>query len=159
MNWKFNGKNNLPLKIAMAMAALGGAVFAGYLLIHSFYYESTDNAFVTGVIVPISPEIRGRVVGVMVNDNQYVPEGTPLIEISRDDYFNGLSEKEESISRLTAEKLELQAAVEEKNKALQQARANLNAAASEEDLAGKELKRYETTDHSNKPYRKANMTG
>jgi membrane fusion protein (multidrug efflux system) len=78
-----------------------------------------------------------------VHDNQYVQEGTPLLEISRDDYVNGLTEKKENMSRLAAEKLELQAAIEEKNKALLQARANLTAAVSEEDLAGKELKRYE----------------
>jgi membrane fusion protein (multidrug efflux system) len=142
MRWKFNA-NSFLFKIVISLAVLVGALYAGFLLVNSFYYESTDNAYVSGVIVPISAEVRGRVVSVSVNDNQFVKEGTPLLEIFRDDYVNGLTERKESISRLIAEKLELRAAMEEKNKALLQVRANLNAAVSEEDLAGKELKRYE----------------
>lgn len=141
MRWKYNG-NSLIFRVAISLVVLGGALYAGFLLINSLYYESTDNAYVSGVIVPVSAEVRGRVTGVFVNDNQFVKEGTPLLEVFRDDYVNGLSEKKESISVLMAEKLELQATMEEKNKALLQAQANLNAVASQEDLAGKELKRY-----------------
>ncbi|MCX5829383.1 MAG: HlyD family secretion protein [Deltaproteobacteria bacterium] len=142
MRWKFN-RNSLIFKVAISLSVLGGALYAGFLLINSLYYESTDNAYVSGVVVPVSAEVKGRVVSVFVNDNQLVNEGMPLLEIFRDDYVNGLTEKKEGVSRLTAEKLELQAAIEEKNKALLQVRANLAAAVSEEDLAGKELKRYE----------------
>jgi membrane fusion protein (multidrug efflux system) len=141
MRWKFNG-NSLLFKIAISLVVLGGTLYAGYFLINSFNYESTDDAYVSGVIVPISAEVRGRVVSLFVNDNQFVKEGTSLFEIFRDDYVNGLEEKKESIFRLTAENLELRAAIEEKNKALLRARANLTASVSEEDLAGKELKRY-----------------
>jgi membrane fusion protein (multidrug efflux system) len=142
MRWKFDG-NNLIFKITISLAVLGGALFAGFLLINSFYSESTDDAYVSGVIVPVSAEVRGRVTSVSITDNQFVKEGTPLLEIFRDDYVNGFAERKESISGLMAGKLELLATLEEKNKALLHVRANLNATVSEEDLADKELKRYE----------------
>ncbi len=130
----------------MAVAALLtiAIVYGLYLFIDSFNYESTDNAYVTGVIVPVSSEVKGKVVAVFVTDNQYVREGTPLLEVFRDDYVNNLSEHREGLAMLQAERIQLQAGIEQKKKALVQARANLNATISEEELAGKELKRYET---------------
>ncbi len=140
MRWSFNGKN-MPFKILISLAVLGVIAYAAYLFINSFYYESTDDAYISGMIVPVSPEVRGQVVTVSVTDNQFVQKGTPLIEIFQDDYANSLTEKNGNISILTAEKLELHESMEEKNKTLLQARANLNAAVSEEEFAEKELKR------------------
>ena len=142
IQWKFK-VNNLLLKGLVAVVVLAGIIYGGILLINSFYYESTDDAYVAGVIVPVSSEVKGRVTKVFINDNQFVVAGTPLLEIFRDDYLHSLNEKKETVSRLAAEKAELDASLEEKSKALLQARANLNASVSEENLAGKELKRYE----------------
>jgi len=142
IRWKFKG-NRLLLKGLILLVVLAGIIYGGILLVNSFYYESTDDAYVAGVIVPVSSEVKGRVTKVFIEDNQFVTAGTPLLEIFRDDYIHGLDERKDTISRLAAEKAELDASLEEKNKALLQARANLNASVSEENLAGKELKRYE----------------
>lgn len=125
------------------MAFVAATVCCGFFLIYALRHERTDNAYVAGTIVPVSSEIKGKVVAVLVNDNQYVKEGAPLLEIFRGDYVNDLSAKNETILRLQAEKLELQASIDEKAKTLLQARAGLKAANSEEELAAKESKRYE----------------
>jgi len=142
ITWKFKG-NSLLLKGLISVVVLAGIIYGAMLLINSFYYESTDDAYVAGVVVPVSSEVKGRVTKVFIDDNQFVAAETPLLEIFRDDYLYVLNEKKETISKLAAENAELDASLEEKNKALLQARANLNAAVSEENLADKELKRYE----------------
>jgi membrane fusion protein, multidrug efflux system len=109
---------------------------------HSLSHESTDNAYVAGVIVPVAPEIRGRVTKVYINDNQYVKAGTKLLEIFPDDYADAVKERRETAAALSAEATELRAAVAQRKKGLAQAEANLKAAIADEGLAEKELKRY-----------------
>jgi membrane fusion protein (multidrug efflux system) len=126
--------------IVIAVAVIYGIVY----FIHSLSYESTDDAYVAGTVVPIAAEVRGKVINVYIDDNQYVDAGKPLLEIYQQDYLDLVKEKKDSISRLTSEKNEHAATIEEKEKTLTKARANLDVAISEEDLAQKEVQRYES---------------
>ena len=127
-----------------AVAATTAAVIYGLIFfIHSLSHESTDDAYVSGTIVPIAAEIKGKVTNVFVSDNQYVEEGKPLLEIYQQDYLNHFSESSHNLSRLNSEESELRAVIVEKEKGLIRARANLDVAINEEDLALKELQRYE----------------
>jgi membrane fusion protein, multidrug efflux system len=49
-------------------------------------HESTDDAYVTGNIHPISSRITGTVIQVNVNDNQEVQQGQLLVELDPKDY-------------------------------------------------------------------------
>jgi membrane fusion protein (multidrug efflux system) len=124
----------------IAAAVIYGIVY----FIHSLSHESTDDAYVAGTVVPIAAEVKGRVVKVYIDDNQYVDAGKPLLEIYRQDYLDLVKEKKETISRLTSEENEHAATIEEKEKTLTKARANLDVAISEEDLAKTEVQRYES---------------
>ena len=123
----------------IAVAVAYGIVY----FIHSLSHESTDDAFVSGTVVPIAAEVKGRVISVYIDDNQYVEAGKPLLEIYRQDYQDLVKEKKDTISRLISEKSELAATIAEKEKTLVKARANSDVAISEEDLAQKEVQRYE----------------
>ncbi len=128
-----------------AVTLIAAAVVYGIVyFIHSLSHESTDDAYVSGTIVPIAAEVKGRVVKVYIDDNQYIDAGKPLLEIYRQDYLDLVKEKKEAIYRLTSEENEHAAAIEEKEKTLTKARANLDVAISEEDLAQKEVQRYES---------------
>jgi membrane fusion protein, multidrug efflux system len=48
--------------------------------------ESTDDATVDGHIVPISARISGRILQVLVDDNQHVKEGQTIIKLDPSDY-------------------------------------------------------------------------
>jgi membrane fusion protein (multidrug efflux system) len=124
----------------IAAAVIYGIVY----FIHSLSHESTDDAYVAGTVVPIAAEVRGKVINVYIDDNQYVNAGKPLLEIYRQDYLDLVKEKKDSISRLTSEENEIAATIAEKEKTLTKARANLEVAISEEDLAQKEVQRYES---------------
>jgi membrane fusion protein (multidrug efflux system) len=126
-----------------AVAVVGGLIYGAFYFVHSLSHESTDDAYVTGVVVPVAAEIKGRVVNVYVRDNQYVPAGGPLLDIFPQDYADALRERSQAVSTLTAEKRELEASLTQRQKALAQTRANLAAASAEESLAEKELKRYD----------------
>ena len=130
-------------RILVIALVLAGCVYAAVAIVQSLSSETTDDAYVTGTVVPIAAEVRGRIVKVYIKDNQQVAAGDPLVEIFRDDYANTLQERREGISRLEAEYRELRASVDQKRKALGQARANLSAAKAEEALARNEVKRYE----------------
>jgi membrane fusion protein (multidrug efflux system) len=49
-------------------------------------YEDTDDAQIDGHLNSISARVSGHVLKLLVEDNQYVPMGTPLIEIDPKDY-------------------------------------------------------------------------
>lgn len=49
-------------------------------------YESTDDAQVDGHLNPVSARISGHVEKLLVNDNQYVHAGQPLVQIDPKDY-------------------------------------------------------------------------
>jgi membrane fusion protein (multidrug efflux system) len=116
------------------VAVISAAVIYGVIyLIHSLSHESTDDAYVAGTIVPIAAEVKGKVINVYIDDNQYVEAGMPLLEINRQDYLDLAKEKKDTISRLTSEENELAATIAEKEKTLTKARNNLDVAVSEED--------------------------
>ena len=62
---------------AYAVLVLGGLVF----LANSAAYQSTDDAFIDGHIVPISAKIAGRVQNVYVTDNQDVEKSATVVEL------------------------------------------------------------------------------
>ena len=60
---------------------------AGFFLWRYFAsYEDTDDAQIDGHMNSISPRVSGHVLKLLVEDNQYVPAGTPLVEIDPKDY-------------------------------------------------------------------------
>ena len=124
----------------IAAAVIYGIVY----FIHSLSHERTDDAYVAGTVVPIAAEVKGKVINVYIDDNQYVDAGKPLLEIYQQDYLDLAKEKKDAISRLTSEENELTATIAEKEKTYARARANLDVAISEEDLAQKEVQRYES---------------
>ncbi|MGC2210889.1 MAG: HlyD family secretion protein [Candidatus Korobacteraceae bacterium] len=70
----------LPLGLIILLAA-------GYFLWRYLSsYESTDDAQVDVHLSPVSARISGYVIKVLVGDNQYVEQGTELVEIDPKDY-------------------------------------------------------------------------
>src|SRR4051794_5822420 len=49
-------------------------------------YESTDDAQIDGHINSVSARVSGHVIKLNVQDNQYVPAGTVLVEVDPADY-------------------------------------------------------------------------
>lgn len=81
---KFSKKSILVIT-GIAIAALAGTI--GYRWwIYNKTHESTDDAYVTTYIHPISSHIAGTVAQVNVDDNQEVKQGQTLVELDPKDY-------------------------------------------------------------------------
>src|SRR5580658_9884440 len=73
-------------KFAIFGALLVLAAIGAYLWVHSLNRVSTDDAQVDGHIIPISPKIYGKVLEVLIDDNQEVKKGQVLVRIDPRDY-------------------------------------------------------------------------
>ena len=105
-------KGSSWLKIAAAIVVALALIVACVLYwLDARHYESTDDAFVDGHVSQISAQISGRVIRLLVQDNQDVEAGQPLVDIDPRD---------------TQVKLDQTRAQREQYQAqLEQARANL----------------------------------
>ena len=54
-------------------------------------YESTDNAFIEGNVIPMASQVPGRVAELLVKDNQAVKQGEVILKIDPRDYEAGLA--------------------------------------------------------------------
>ena len=77
---------NPRLRLYLIIGAVVLVVVGVLLWLHLSSYESTDDAQIDGHLNPISARVAGHVTKLLVNDNQYVDAGTPLIQIDPADY-------------------------------------------------------------------------
>ena len=67
--------------LVLAAALVVGGFFGWRKLRYAFAHEETDNAQVEAHISPLLPRVSGYVARVLVDDNQRVTAGQPLVEI------------------------------------------------------------------------------
>ncbi len=100
--------------------------------IHSLSHESTDDAFIDGNIVPISPRVAGHVAHIYVKDNQWVKAGDLLVELDPHDYKARLDAAEAALTAAKAADRARKVAVElttiTSTSGLREAKDNLEAA-------------------------------
>lgn len=76
-----------------------------------FYYsvrESTDDAQIDGHVIAISPRISGRIVSVLVDDNQPVKAGESLVQLDPADYQVAVEQAQAQLVTAQATALESQ---------------------------------------------------
>lgn len=72
--------------IVPAVTAIVILITGIILSVHSAYYKSTDDAFVEGHIITVSPKISGQVEELLIEDNKEVQKGDLLLRIDSRDY-------------------------------------------------------------------------
>jgi membrane fusion protein (multidrug efflux system) len=84
------GKRPLYKRPAFLVAAIVVLVVGAAIGLHYYLYarshESTDDAFIDGHIIQISPKASGYVARVYVDDNQQVKAGDLIVELDARDY-------------------------------------------------------------------------
>jgi membrane fusion protein (multidrug efflux system) len=95
-----------PRKRAAKLAGIGlgviAAVAGGIYYLHSRHYESTDDAFIQGDVIQVSPRVAGQVLRVYVQDNQHVNGGDLIAEIDARDYQARAAEARAGLADITA---------------------------------------------------------
>jgi len=126
----------------VVIALLAAGIYFSPKILYSFSHEETDNAYIQGLVVPVSSEVKGRVTNVLVEDNQPVEVGDPLVEIDQEDYQGVVTMREGALSQARAAEKSIRASIEEKTRGLSQARAKHQAAQASRELAKKDFERY-----------------
>jgi membrane fusion protein (multidrug efflux system) len=96
---KDNRKRNrmlLLVSLALLVIAIGYGVYWGTVL---RWRETTDDAYVNGNIVQITPQIAGTVVGIQADDTQYVTAGQTLVRLDPADAKVSLEEAEAHLAQ------------------------------------------------------------
>jgi len=102
-------------RLALLVAVPLIAVFAvaGVYLKGGRYVE-TENAYVKADIVPVSTEVSGTIVAVLVQDNQAVAAGQPLFRIDPAAFQVAVDKAEAKLSQVRADLAALKASYREK---------------------------------------------
>ncbi len=97
------------------------------------YHQTTDDAYVSGNVVQITPQISGTVVGIGADDTQFVKAGQGLVRLDQADARLALDQSEAQLARTVRDVRNLFATSSELEASVQLRRTDLAAAQS--DLA------------------------
>ena len=91
-------RRNIAISVVVLVVLIGGFFLWRYLS----SYESTDDAQADVHLYPVSARVAGYVVRVNVDDNQWVEEGTVLVEIDPKDYEVAVAQAQANLSNAEA---------------------------------------------------------
>jgi membrane fusion protein (multidrug efflux system) len=135
-------QNPKPLTASRKRWRLLGGVLGGVLLVGLGYtaywaqvlrfHQTTDDAYVNGNVVQITPQISGTVIAIGADDTQFVKSGQSLVRLDQSDAKVALDQAEAQLARtvrdvrnLFATSAQLQAAVQVRATDLAAARSDL----------------------------------
>ena len=86
LRWRQFKDRNPRLRMAVIIGSV--ALLVVLVLVWRYFssYESTDDAQIDGHLTSISARVSGHVAKLLVQDNQFVTAGTPLLQIDPKDY-------------------------------------------------------------------------
>jgi membrane fusion protein (multidrug efflux system) len=106
-------------------------------------YESTDDAFIEAHVTPIAPQIAGRVVSLLVADNQEVHQGELLLQIDPRDAQAQLDQARAGLDAAQSRLVQATAQLKVDQARVAQETAGITAASAEALRAETDAKRYQ----------------
>ncbi len=85
--------------VVLVPALILGVKYWRYCMSHA----STDDAFIATDVVPIAPQVPGKIIAVYVSDNEKVKKGDPLLEIDPRDYQARLDQAQAEVASAQAQ--------------------------------------------------------
>ncbi len=92
-------KRRKALTILGTVVVLGGLGWASYEWLVASHYETTDNAYVQGNVIQITPQIGGTVMAIMADDTDFVKAGQPLVKLDPSDAKVALDQAEANLAQ------------------------------------------------------------
>src|SRR5579862_6104428 len=87
------------LGIVAGVALIAGVAYGAWWAQVLRHHQSTDDAYVGGNVVQITPQISGTVVAIGADDTQFVKAGQPLVRLDQSDAKVALDQAEAQLAR------------------------------------------------------------
>ena len=94
-----NPKRKKALTALASVVVVAGLGWAAYEYLVASHYESTDNAYVQGNVVQITPQIGGTVMALMADDTDFVKAGQTLVQLDPADAKVALEQAEAALAQ------------------------------------------------------------
>jgi membrane fusion protein (multidrug efflux system) len=141
-------KPRKPAALVAVVLAVAAVAAAGFWWLQTRAFETTDDAFITGRVTAVAPQVAGRVLEVLVTDNQRVAPGDVLLKIDKatfqvklDQALANLNESEQKLQEARSQHQVSLAAAE-------QAKADETSAQAQASNAAADLSRYNQLVHT-----------
>lgn len=92
-------KRRLLLGGVFAIFLLAGAGYALYYFLHARFHETTDDAYVGGNLVQITPQVAGTVLSIHADETEYVQSGKALVSLDKADAQIMVSQAEAQLAK------------------------------------------------------------
>ena len=89
--------------IAGTAVVVAGLAYAGYWTVFSRYHERTDDAYVQGNVVQVTPQVPGVVLSVDADDTDFVRAGQPLVVLDHADAAVALEQARAALAQTVRE--------------------------------------------------------
>jgi len=94
-----NGRRVLLLSLLIGLFLAAGIGYGIYWALVARYAETTDDAYVGGNLVQITPQVSGTVLAIGADDTDYVKAGQTLVELDQADSRVALDQAEAALAR------------------------------------------------------------
>ena len=96
-------KRRKALSIVALVVALGAIAYTAHYFLISARYESTDNAYVQGNVIQITPQVSGTVLAINAEDTDFVKAGQTLVKLDPADAHIALEQAEAQLAQTVRE--------------------------------------------------------
>ena len=94
-----NPQRRKALTALAAVVVLAGGAWGVYEWLVASHYENTDNAYVQGNVIQITPQTGGSVMSILADDTDVVQAGAPLVKLDPADARVALEQAEANLAQ------------------------------------------------------------
>jgi membrane fusion protein (multidrug efflux system) len=131
-----------PLLFILLAVVIIGAGIATFLSIHVSHFQETDDAYIEGHVITMSPQVSALVKTVMIQDNQVVHKGDVLVQLDPADYQVALDQAKANQAAMDGKLQQARSEIEEARANVDQYKAAVDVAQANFENAASDFKRF-----------------
>jgi membrane fusion protein (multidrug efflux system) len=136
-------KKKKPVLLFVFLALIVVASSVGiYEFIYFSHYVTTDDAFIEGHVVSISPQVPAKIKSVLIDDNMFVHKGQLMVELDPTDYLIAVNQAKATENAMAGKSKEADAEIQSAMASLDEADAEVAVATANLTNSKADLDRY-----------------